>query len=80
MVYIYGKRWFKELFRSTFEPWKTFSLLPMPLLGLQTDGVIFPLFPTGLAPDIPEDLYQLIKKVRFIYPNSILKAHPICLE
>ena len=27
-----------------------------------TDGVIFP--PAGLAPEIPEDLYMLIKKVR----------------
>jgi hypothetical protein len=31
----------------------------MPLLGLLTDGEIA----TGLAPEIPEDLYMLIKKV-----------------
>jgi hypothetical protein len=31
----------------------------MPLLGHLTDGEIA----TGLAPEIPEDLYMLIKKV-----------------
>jgi hypothetical protein len=31
----------------------------MPLFGCKTDGVIY----TGLAPEIPEDLYMLIKKV-----------------
>ena len=33
----------------------------MPLFGHMTDGVIF--YVIGLAPEIPEDLYMLIKKV-----------------
>ncbi len=33
-----------------------------PLLGHLTDRVIF--YMIGLAPEIPEDLYMLIKKVR----------------
>lgn len=38
-------------------------------LVLETDGVILQ---TGLAPEIPEDLYMLIKKVRRIALPSIL--------
>lgn len=34
-------------------------LFRMPLFGCKTDGVIY----AGLAPEIPEDLYMLIKKV-----------------
>ena len=34
----------------------------MPLLRSQTDRVTY----TGLAPEIPEDLYMLIKKVRLL--------------
>jgi hypothetical protein len=34
----------------------------MPLLGRETDRVMLC---TGLAPEIPEDLYMLIKKASF---------------
>jgi len=40
------------------------------------DRVIFP--PTGLAPEIPEDLYMLIKKVRILessHRRSLSKRH-----
>jgi small subunit ribosomal protein S13e len=40
------------------------------LVKYQTDRVIFP--PTGLAPEIPEDLYHLIKKVSTITLFSIV--------
>ena len=41
-----------------------------------TDGVI--LYMIGLAPEIPEDLYMLIKKVAFIVPFH-LHTHFLCL-
>jgi small subunit ribosomal protein S13e len=46
------------------------------LVKHQTDRVIFP--PTGLAPEIPEDLYHLIKKVSTISPFPIVlpASHP----
>ena len=43
-----------------------------------TDGVIF-LFVIGLAPEIPEDLYMLIKKVAFVVPFH-LQTHSFLLK
>jgi small subunit ribosomal protein S13e len=43
------------------------------LVKQQTDRVILP--PTGLAPEIPEDLYHLIKKVSTIPTLHFLPSH-----